>query len=107
MSAKRRIGRIGRPKTVWSGAEEADLSHAKWANVTEKVLLEVGHAVHVPKNPVIRLTAAHAFMHMEDEIRDARLDAMLELRQMGWGWTKIGRVLGISRQRAWQIGTGR
>jgi len=105
---------MGRPKTVWSGREKAFLDHAKDANVTEDLLinvddllLKVGKAAHHYSNPVIRLTATDALLHMEDELREARQDAIQELIQMGWGWTKIGRLLGISRQRAWQIGNGR
>ena len=99
---------MGRPKGVWSPEKDTWVLHAKQANVTEKVLAKILDAAYKHKNPVIRLSVADAVLHLEEELREVRQEAIQELRsEMGRSWPEIGSVMGVSRQRAWQIGNGR
>ena len=56
------------------------------------------------KNPVIRLEAAHALLASDALFKAQRREAMLALRSEGWTWEEIGSVIGLGKERAWQIG---
>jgi hypothetical protein len=99
---------MGRPKGVWDPRKDVWMSHASGSNVTEKVLAEVLDVAQNYANPVIRYRVSDGALHLQEELRQARREAVQELHSdMGWGWTKIGAHFGISRQRAHQIGNGR
>ncbi len=98
---------MGRPKTTWKPEKDAFVSHARNSNVTENILAMVLAGAHNYPNPAIRLSVTDAVLHLEPELRLARQGAVMELREIGRSWVEIGKVLGVSRQRAWQIGNGR
>jgi hypothetical protein len=102
---------VGRPKDTWKPGKDGFVIHAAEAKVTESlqaaVLADILKGAHLYKNPIIRLQVADAVLRLETELIGARREAVQELRSMGWPWTRIGKVLGVSRQRAWDIGTGR
>ncbi|MGH9205768.1 MAG: hypothetical protein ACRD1G_04310 [Acidimicrobiales bacterium] len=104
---KKRKG--GRPGDGWKPEKDLFVRHAVEANVTEELLVEIRRSVHGFQNPVIRAQVTDAVLHMEEELRQARREALLELHsQLGWPWQRIGALLGLrSRQRAWQMGNGR
>jgi hypothetical protein len=99
---------MGRPKSRWNPEKDVYASHARQAKVTEEVLRVVLSGVHGHQNPFIRLDVADAVLRLEPELRRVRQEAAQEMRKrQGRTWTEIGIVMGVSRQRAWQIGNGR
>ncbi len=102
-----RAPRMGRPKGTWNPGTDTWILHAQQANVTENVLAAVQKGAYDHRNPVIRLMVADAVLHLHEGLREVRQDAAQEMRKLGRSWTEIGAVLGVSRQRAWQIGNGR
>ncbi len=74
--------------------------------VTATALAAITDGLGNYRNPVIRAVTANEILNMGKVLVSARREAVLELRGKGWGWTRIGKVLGVSRQRAWNIGRG-
>ena len=99
---------IGRPKSTWKPEKDVFVAHARESNVTEQALAGVLEVIHTHRNPVIRLSLANAVLHLEKELREARQEAVQEMcSKMGRSYTEIGKLMGVTRQRAWQIGTGK
>ena len=98
---------MGRPKSTYNPEKDDYVRHARESKVTAEVLAAVLDGAHNYKNPVIRLSVTDAVLHLEEELRQARQGAVMELRELGRSWPEIGKVLGVSRQRAWQLGNGR
>ena len=97
---------LGRPQAVWSAEEKRFLLHAQQAAVADRLTRETLAQLQSYTNPVVRLTASHAVLSLESECLALRRAAMWELREKGWSWRKIGSLMGMSKQRAHQIGNG-
>ncbi len=98
---------MGRPKGTWNPETDAWILHAKQANVTENVLAAVLKGAYEYQNPVIRLMVADTVLHLEEVLREVRQEAIKEMRTRGRSWSEIGSLMGVSRQRAWQLGKSR
>jgi DNA-directed RNA polymerase specialized sigma24 family protein len=82
------------------------IAHARQTQVAERLKESTLAGIRNYSNPVIRLEASHAILMSEDQIRAERREAVNELYASGWTWEQIGSLIGVSKQRAWQIGNG-
>ena len=99
---------MGRPRSTWDPRKDVFVTHAEAANVTEDVLVAVRNGAFGYRNPWVRLSVVDALLHLGEELHQARKDAVVELRQQqGRTYSEIGALMGVSRQRAWQIGNDR
>ncbi len=80
------------------------VAHARQSGAAEGHIRSAVDGIDGYRNPVIRLLAADGLLRSEGRLKDARREAVLELRAQGWTWERIGSVLGTTRQHAWQIG---
>jgi hypothetical protein len=87
-------GRPGRRLAAHQITAADDVVRAALAGVTE------------PRSPEARLRRAGVLLELAPEIREERRKAIAELRENGWTWQEIGQIIGLSKDRAWQIGHG-
>lgn len=59
------------------------------------------------KDPAKRAWQAGRMIELHTRLSDIRTEAVLELRARGESWSEIGRLLGVTRARAWQLGQPR
>ena len=78
--------------------------YARQSQAADLFLKRIVDNISDDKNPVIRLEAAHALLASDELFKAQRREAMLALRSEGWTWEEIGSVIGVGKERAWQVG---
>jgi hypothetical protein len=80
--------------------------YARQSQAADLFLKRIVDNIRDDKNPVIRLEASHALLASDELFKAQRREAMLALRSEGWTWEEIGSVIGVGKERAWQVGNG-
>ena len=78
--------------------------YARESQAADRFLKWIVDNIRDDTNPVIRLEASHALLASDELFKAQRRKAMLALRSEGWTWEEIGSVIGVGKERAWQIG---